>query len=167
LRLEDPIFGGQIFDPRQQLLVHRPRDVGQDARPIHSSSPAADSPLIASKNRSQHHPARLRLEWPTHRVFYRFNFLTQRAKNGDRSSRIRSLYEGLYRTVILFGLLIAAAWLFAVFSYYLSRKMGSDWISRSVMALVGAAVSFRLANAPRRSKCLIIRVHRAAVCANA
>jgi hypothetical protein len=38
--------------------------------------------------------------------------------------RIRSLYEGLYRTVILFGLLIAAAWLFAVFSYYLSRKMG-------------------------------------------
>jgi len=44
--------------------------------------------------------------------------------------RIRSLYEGLYRTVILFGLLIAAAWLFAVFSYYLSRKMGSDWFSR-------------------------------------
>ena len=38
--------------------------------------------------------------------------------------------EGLYRTVILFGLLIAAAWLFAVFSYYLSRKMGSDWFSR-------------------------------------
>jgi hypothetical protein len=72
-------------------------------------------------------------------------------KNGDRSSRIRSLYEGLYRTVILFGLLIAAAWLFAVFSYYLSRKMGSDWISRSVMALVGAAVSFRLANFYQRA----------------
>jgi hypothetical protein len=26
---------GQIFDPRQQLLVHRPRDEGQNARPIH------------------------------------------------------------------------------------------------------------------------------------
>ena len=46
------------------------------------------------------------------------------------------------------GLLIAAAWLFAVFSYYLSRKTGSDWFSRSgsVMALVGAAVTFRHAN---------------------
>jgi hypothetical protein len=47
LRLQDPIFGGQIFDPRQQLLVYRPRDVGQDARPIHSSSTPADSQLIA------------------------------------------------------------------------------------------------------------------------
>jgi hypothetical protein len=27
--------GGQIFVPRQQILVHRPRYVGQDARPIH------------------------------------------------------------------------------------------------------------------------------------
>jgi hypothetical protein len=27
-----------IVDPRQQLLVHRPRDVGQDARPIRASS---------------------------------------------------------------------------------------------------------------------------------
>jgi hypothetical protein len=62
--------------------------------------------------------------------------------------RIKSLYEDLYRHVILAGLLIAAAWLFAVFSYYLSRKTGSDWFSRSgsVMALVGAAVTFRLAN---------------------
>jgi hypothetical protein len=28
------IFGGQIFDPRQQLLVHHPRDEGQNACPI-------------------------------------------------------------------------------------------------------------------------------------
>ena len=51
--------------------------------------------------------------------------------------RIRSLYEGLYRNVIVFGLLIAAAWLFAVFSYSLSRKTGTDWFARSgsVMAL--------------------------------
>ena len=31
LGLQDAIFGGQIFVPRQQLLVHRPRDEGQDA----------------------------------------------------------------------------------------------------------------------------------------
>ena len=36
--------------------------------------------------------------------------------------RIESLYEGLYRNVILFGLLIAAAWLFAAFSYYDDRR---------------------------------------------
>jgi len=35
LRLQNAVFGGQIFVPRQQLLVHRPGDVGQDARPIH------------------------------------------------------------------------------------------------------------------------------------
>jgi hypothetical protein len=62
--------------------------------------------------------------------------------------RIKSLYAGLYRTIIRLGLLIAAAWLFAAFSFYLSRKTGSDWFTRSgaVMALVGAAVTFRLAN---------------------
>jgi hypothetical protein len=49
LGLQDPIFGGQIFVPRQQLLVHHPRDEGQDARPIHSSSTPADSRLIAPK----------------------------------------------------------------------------------------------------------------------
>jgi hypothetical protein len=62
--------------------------------------------------------------------------------------RITSLYARLYRTIIRFGLLIAAAWLFAAFSYYLSGKTGSDWFSRSgsVMALAGAAVTFRLVN---------------------
>jgi len=35
LGLQDPVFGGQIFVPRQELLIHRPRDVGQDASPIH------------------------------------------------------------------------------------------------------------------------------------
>jgi cytochrome bd-type quinol oxidase subunit 1 len=69
-------------------------------------------------------------------------------KMATDQARIKSLCEDLYRHVILAGLLIAAAWLFAVFSYYLSRKTGSDWFSRSgsVMALVGAAVTFRLAN---------------------
>ena len=32
--------GGQVFVPSQQLLVHRPRHVGQDARPIHNRPPA-------------------------------------------------------------------------------------------------------------------------------
>src|SRR5258707_3755013 len=62
--------------------------------------------------------------------------------------RIKSLYAGLSRKIIRLGLLIAAAWLFAAFSFYLSRKAGADWFTRSgaVMALVGAAVTFRLAN---------------------
>ena len=37
LGLQDAIFGGQIFVPRQQLLVHCPRHVGQDARKLHES----------------------------------------------------------------------------------------------------------------------------------
>jgi hypothetical protein len=49
LGLQDAIFGGQIFNPRQQLLVHHPRDEGQNARPIHSSSTPADSQLLAQK----------------------------------------------------------------------------------------------------------------------
>src|SRR5260370_42477001 len=47
----------RYFIPRQQLLVHHPRDEGQDTRPIHSSSTPADSRLIApKKNRSQRPP---------------------------------------------------------------------------------------------------------------
>jgi hypothetical protein len=62
--------------------------------------------------------------------------------------RIASLYAGLYRTIFLLGLLIAAGWLFTLFSYYLSEKTGTDWFSRSgsVMALIGAAVTFRQVN---------------------
>src|SRR5262252_2318603 len=62
--------------------------------------------------------------------------------------RIASLYAGLYRTVFLLGILIAAAWLFTLFSYYLSENTGTDYFTRSgsVMALIGAAVAFRQAN---------------------
>src|SRR6516225_2530701 len=61
---------------------------------------------------------------------------------------IKSPYARLYRTITRFGLLITAAWLFGAFSFYLSRKTGTDRFSRSdaVMALVGAAVTFRLTN---------------------
>src|SRR6476619_1617562 len=63
-------------------------------------------------------------------------------------ARIKSLYAGLYRTSIRLGLLIAAAWLFAAFSFYLSGKTDTDWFTRSgaVMAVVGAAVTFMLIN---------------------
>jgi hypothetical protein len=62
--------------------------------------------------------------------------------------RIKSLYAGLYRTIILLGLLMAPAWLFALFSYYLSRKTGTDWFTRSgsMMSLIGAAITFRQVN---------------------
>jgi YHS domain-containing protein len=40
---------GAPHDPRQQLLVHHPSDKGQNACPIHSSSPPADSQLLAQK----------------------------------------------------------------------------------------------------------------------
>ena len=67
--------------------------------------------------------------------------------------RIRSLYAGLHRTVFRFGLLIAAAWLFALFSYYLSMKTNADWFTRSgaVMGLSAAAVTFRLAHVYQRA----------------
>jgi hypothetical protein len=67
--------------------------------------------------------------------------------------RIRSLYAGLHRTVFRFGLLIAAAWLFAVFSYYLSMKTNADWFTRSgaLMGLVGAAATFRLGHFYQRA----------------
>jgi hypothetical protein len=70
------------------------------------------------------------------------------AKPTMATGEARKLYAGLYRTIIRLGLLIAAAWLFAAFSFYLSGKTGTDWFSRSgaVMCLVGAAVTFRLGN---------------------
>src|SRR5262249_30922664 len=75
LGLQNPIFGGQIFDSRQQFLVHRPRDVGQNARPIHSSP----TPAFANrfpKNPSPRDSPRPRQEWKTHYLFYGSYFLT-------------------------------------------------------------------------------------------
>jgi hypothetical protein len=60
--------------------------------------------------------------------------------------RIRLLYVELDRASAVFGLLLAASWLFAAFSYYVSKKTGADWFARSgsVMALLGAVATFRL-----------------------
>src|SRR5262249_2364433 len=81
--------------------------------------------------------------------------------------RVRSLYAGLYRTVTALGVLLAAAWLFALLSFYLSRTTGADWFARSgsVMALAGAAATFSLANfyqrtlarAPKRARVSVLR----------
>ena len=74
--------------------------------------------------------------------------LTLRHEMVTDQLRIKSLYAELYRTVILLSLLMAAAWLFALFSYYLSRKTGTDWFTRSgsMMSLIGAAITFRQVN---------------------
>jgi len=62
---------------------------------------------------------------------------------------IQSLYEGLNRTCIRASIALASSWLFAAFSFYLSRKTGDDWFSRSgsMMALMGTAATFRLVGA--------------------
>ena len=47
LGLQDAVFGRQIFVSGQKLLVYRPRDVGQDARPIHAFTPPVQSAMVA------------------------------------------------------------------------------------------------------------------------
>jgi hypothetical protein len=84
---------------------------------------------------------------------------TAKPKTATDEARIKYLYAGLYRTIFRLCLLIAAAWLFSAFSFYLSGKTGSDWFSRSgaVMALVRAAVSFRLSNFYQRALATALR----------
>ena len=70
----------------------------------------------------------------------------------DKQVNVQSLYAKVDRTCVRVGILLACSWLFAAFSYYLSRKTGTDWFARSgsVMALIGAAATFRLAAGFRR-----------------
>jgi hypothetical protein len=71
--------------------------------------------------------------------------------NSEESKRVTdqvsidALYSGFNRSISLFGLLAVGAWLFTGFSYYLSRKTGTDWFSRSgsIMGLIGAVTTFR------------------------
>src|SRR5664280_2113194 len=50
---QNPVFSSQILVPQQQLMVHRPSDVGQDTCPLHKSPlcarRSARAPLIAPK----------------------------------------------------------------------------------------------------------------------
>src|SRR5262245_8729293 len=41
LASQDLVLSGEIFIPQQQLLVHRPADVGQDTCPLHEPPPFA------------------------------------------------------------------------------------------------------------------------------
>ena len=67
LASQDLVLSGEIFIPQQQLLVHRPADVGQDTCPLHELPhlPGGSqwAPLIAAKKRSGQRvvrPCRLR-----------------------------------------------------------------------------------------------------------
>jgi hypothetical protein len=73
LVFHDAVFGGQIFVSGQQLMIHRPCDVGQDARPIHNV-PFAPIPAIAPNTGTPPAP----LCWPrtTDGPISRFRFLT-------------------------------------------------------------------------------------------
>ena len=59
LGFQDAVFGGQIFVPRQQLLVYRPGDIGQDARSIHNG-PLAQSSAAGIIDRPKNLPDGLR-----------------------------------------------------------------------------------------------------------
>jgi hypothetical protein len=73
--------------------------------------------------------------------------------------KIAALYSGFNRSIILLGLLTLSAWLFAAFSYYLSRKTGTDWFSRSgsIMGLMGAVVAFRGLNVYQHKLLIALR----------
>src|ERR1019366_5874192 len=80
---QNPVFSSQILVPQQQLMVHRPRNVGQDTCPLHESPPhlSADpqrAPLIASKKCSGRHAARLCRDGITARLSCSFNVLATR-----------------------------------------------------------------------------------------
>jgi hypothetical protein len=76
---QDAVFGGQIFVSGQQFLVHRPCDVGQDARPIYNGLFA---PIPCGGDRPKKYtgtpPAPLCWPWTTDRPIIRFSFLTLR-----------------------------------------------------------------------------------------
>jgi hypothetical protein len=58
-----------------------------------------------------------------------------------------SLYEGFRLAAIKVSSLLAAAWLWGIFSYFTSTGAGT-WFARSgsVMCLIGAAATFKLIN---------------------
>jgi hypothetical protein len=86
LRLQDAVFGGQIFVPCQQLLVHRPRDVGQDARPIHNGPFARPDRRLDVIDGPKIVPNRLRCRHTgvDDRLVGRLSFLTLRGEAPPR-----------------------------------------------------------------------------------
>ncbi|HTW28961.1 MAG TPA: hypothetical protein VME92_17680 [Acetobacteraceae bacterium] len=74
---------------------------------------------------------------------------------------LKTLHAGLDRSIRTFGFLLVGAWLFAAFSYYLSRKTGSDWFSRSgsIMGLIGAIATFRVVNMYQRKLAIALQAN--------
>src|SRR5262249_28813222 len=66
LASQDLVLSGEIFIQQQQLLVHRPADVGQDACPLHElphlPAGSQSAPLIAPKNVPEN-ARRAHVEW--------------------------------------------------------------------------------------------------------
>src|ERR1019366_428708 len=69
---QNPVFSSQILVPQQQLMVHRPSDVGQDTCPLHASPPICppirEGALDRPKKPSGRHAARLRRDGITARL---------------------------------------------------------------------------------------------------
>jgi len=61
-------------------------------------------------------------------------------------SRRKALREQVDRACERMAMVLAISWLFAAFSYYVTKKTGTEWFARSgsVMALTGAVVTFRI-----------------------
>lgn len=61
-------------------------------------------------------------------------------------SRRKALREQVDRACERMAIVLAISWLFAAFSYYVTKKTGTEWFARSgsVMALTGAVVTFRI-----------------------
>ena len=91
---QDPVFCSQILIPQQQLLVHRPRDEGQNACPLHKfprlSADPQWPPSIGAKTwrttRGEATPA-----WDKYPPFLQFQFF---GHTGSPSARIGSLLRG-------------------------------------------------------------------------
>src|SRR6516225_8298485 len=95
LASQDLVLSGKIFIPQQQLLVHRPADVGQDACPLHELPhlPAGSqwAPSIAPNNVTDN-ARRAHAEWhnsPTFiavRIFWPYGIPRMRLKLDARAS---------------------------------------------------------------------------------
>jgi hypothetical protein len=79
--------------------------------------------------------------------------LAPRRENGDGSNQNKIVIRGPPPNRLSIRSPNSVAWLFALFSYYLSMKTNGDWFSRSgaVMGLSAAAVTFRLAHFYQRA----------------
>jgi hypothetical protein len=61
-------------------------------------------------------------------------------------SRRKALRAQVDRACERMAIVLAISWLFSAFSYYVTKKTGTEWFARSgsVMALTGAVATFRI-----------------------